>query len=166
VGVTDQLVSSNAAFAEEFDRSTELSPPKLGVAILTCIDSRLHPERFLGLEVGDAHIIRNAGGRASEDALRSLIISSVLLGTREFLVIHHTDCGMLTFTNEDVWSKLEADTGHSARDIDFLPFADLEQSVHDDVGTIRANSFLPPDIQVSGWLYDVKSGRIEPVVDA
>jgi carbonic anhydrase len=162
----DRLVDANAGFAEGFDRGDAQLPPNRPVAIVTCIDARLHPERFLGLEIGDAHVIRNAGGRASGDALRSLIISSVLLGTRELMVIHHTDCGMLTFTNDDVWSKLEADTGRSARDIDFLPFDDVEQSVRDDVATIRANPFIPGDAEVTGWIYDVRTGRIEPVVGA
>ncbi len=166
MGSIDRLVSSNNEFAEAFDRADAQLPPNRPVAVLTCIDARLHPERFLGLEIGDAHVVRNAGGRASDDALRSLIISSVFLGTREFLVIHHTDCGMLTFTNEDAWAKLEADTGRSARDIDFMPFSDVEQSVRDDVATIRANPFLPPDVDVSGWVYDVRSGRIEPVAEA
>jgi carbonic anhydrase len=166
MGSIDQLVSANIGFAETFDRGDAQLPPNRPVAILTCIDARLHPERFLGLEIGDAHVVRNAGGRASDDALRSLIISSVFLGTREFLVIHHTDCGMLTFTNEDAWAKLEADTGQSARDIDFLPFSDVEQSVRDDVATIRADPFLPADVEVSGWVYDVRSGRIAPVADA
>lgn len=166
MGSIDRLVSSNTEFAEAFDRADAQLAPNRPVAVLTCIDARLHPERFLGLEIGDAHVVRNAGGRASDDALRSLIISSVFLGTREFLVIHHTDCGMLTFTNEDAWAKLEADTGRSARDIDFMPFSDVEQSVRDDVATIRANPFLPPDVDVSGWVYDVRSGRIEPVAEA
>ena len=166
MGIIDQMVDANAEFAEGFVRGDAQLPPNLPVAVLTCIDARVHPERFLGLKIGDAHVVRNAGGRASDDALRSLIISSVFLGTREFLVIHHTDCGMLTFTNEDAWAKLEADTGRSARDIDFLPFSDVEQSVRDDVATIRANPFLPPDVEVSGWVYDVRSGRIQPVAEA
>jgi carbonic anhydrase len=96
------------------------------VAVPTCIDARLHPTEFLGLAIGDAHVMRNAGGRAIDDALRSLIISSQLLGTREFLVIHHTDCGALTLTNKDIWNKLQEETGESAEDIDFLPFSDVE----------------------------------------
>lgn len=111
-------------------------PPSTHVAVLTCMDARLHPERFLGLQIGDAHVIRNAGGRASDDAIRSLIISSRLLGTREFLVIHHTDCGMLTFSNDDLRQKLAEEAGADASEIDFLPFADLEESVREDVRRI------------------------------
>jgi len=112
---TEKLLEANARFAASFDKGDAQLPPNIPVAVLTCIDARLHPVSFLGLEIGDAHVIRNAGGRATDDALRSLIVSSQLLGTREFMVIHHTDCGMLTFTNEDIWSKLQTETGTSAR---------------------------------------------------
>jgi carbonic anhydrase len=101
------------------------------------MDAQLIPFKFLGLQEGDAHVIRNAGGRASEDAIRSLVISSELLGTREFLVIHHTDCGMLTFTNDELRQKLRNDLGADASGIDFLPFSDLDESVRQDVATIR-----------------------------
>jgi carbonic anhydrase len=160
---TEALREANARFADAFDKGALQLPPNRPVAILTCIDARLHPTEFLGLEIGDAHVLRNAGGRATDDALRSLIISSQLLGTREFWVIHHTDCGMLTFTNRDVWDKLRAETGTSAEDIDFLPFTDVEDSVKQDVMTIRGNSFLPKDVEVTGWIYDVKTGRIREV---
>src|SRR5438270_1623093 len=103
---TDEMVKANHSFTETFDRGDLPMPPARHVAIVTCIDARLHPETFLGLDIGDAHVIRNAGGRASDDAIRSLIISTHLLGTREFAVIHHTDCGMLTFTNDDMVQKL------------------------------------------------------------
>src|SRR5262245_49839215 len=166
MGDVDALVESNRRFAEGFSKGQAMLPPNKPIAVLTCIDARLHPAEFLGLEIGDAHVIRNAGGRASDDALRSLIISSQLLGTRELMVIHHTDCGMLTFTNEDAWAKLEAATGHSATDIDFLPFSDVEQSVRDDVATIRENPFVPSDATVTGWVYDVTTGRLARVEDA
>ena len=159
----DQLLESNRSFAEDFDKGEAQLPPNKPVAVVTCIDARLHPERFLGLDIGDAHIIRNAGGRASDDALRSLIVSSQLLGTREFMVIHHTDCGMLTFTNEDIWGKLEAETGTSAASIDFMPFSDVEDSLEEDVKAIRTNPFLPKDVEVSGWVYDVRTGRLREV---
>lgn len=133
------------------------------VAVVTCMDARLHPERFLALNVGDAHIIRNAGGRVSDDALRSLIISSHLLGTNEYVVIHHTDCGMLTFTNDDLWRKLEEETGADASSIDFLPFRDLEQSVRDDIARIKESPFIPKDIRVRGFVYDVQSGKLTEV---
>jgi carbonic anhydrase len=116
------------------------------------------------MEIGDAHVIRNAGGRASDDALRSLIISSRLLGTQEYAVIHHTDCGMLTFSNDDLQGKLAADTGRDASHMDFLPFSDLEESVRDDVRRIRDDPYIPADIEVSGWVYDVKTGELREIV--
>jgi carbonic anhydrase len=127
------------------------------------MDARIHPEDALGLEIGDAHMIRNAGGRASDDAIRSLVISSTLLGTDEFAVMHHTDCGMLTFTNDDLRKKLADERGVDASNVDFLPFPDLEQSVRDDVATINASPLLPDGIEVTGWVYDVKTGKISPV---
>jgi len=141
------------------------STPNKALVILTCMDARVRPEVFLGLELGDAHVIRNAGGRASDDAIRSIIISAQLLGTRECRVIHHTDCGMATFTNEDLRSTLETETGASATAIDFLPFSDMEASTRDDAHTIRANPFLPPDFEVTAWVYDVHTGRLERLGD-
>jgi carbonic anhydrase len=161
----DALLAGNGRFAEGFDKGDAQLPPNMPVAVLTCIDARLHPERFLGVDIGDIHVIRNAGGRATDDALRSLIISSQLLGTRQLMVIHHTDCGMLTFNNEDVWSKLETESGSSARDIDFMPFTDVEDSARQDVRTIRSNPFLPDDAEVTGWVYDVRTGRLVEIAD-
>jgi len=163
VRVPARVLEANARFAETFDKGDAQLPPNLPLAVLTCIDARLQPPRFLGLEIGDAHVVRNAGGRATDDALRSLIISSQLLGTRQFMVIHHTDCGMLTFTNEDIWAKLESETGKNASSIDFLPFSDVEASLKEDVRTIRDNPFLPPDVEVTGWVYDTTSGRLREV---
>lgn len=166
MAIVDQFVKKNRSFAEGFDKGNLPMPPAKGIVVLTCMDARLHPAKFLGLEIGDAHVIRNAGGRASDDALRSLIISSRLLGTREYAVIHHTDCGMLTFSNEDLRGKLQAETGKDASNIDFLPFSDLEKSVRDDVARIKDNPFIPEDVVVSGWVYDVKSGQLREVVPA
>ena len=162
----DAMLDANERFAETFDKGDAQLPPNLPVAVVTCIDARVLPPLFLGLGIGDAHVIRNAGGRATDDALRSLIISSQLLGTREFMVIHHTDCGMLTFTNEDAWNMLEPQTGPGVREIDFLPFSDVEASVRDDVDTIRGNAYLPKDAEVTGWIYDVRTGRLSPVEGA
>ena len=140
-------------------------PPARKVAVVTCMDARLqlHPEKFLGLEIGDAHVIRNAGGRVA-DALRSLIISTHLLGTREFVVIHHTDCEMLTFSNAELHERLADVTGTDASHIDFLPSADCEERVREDVEIIRTSPYLPDDAPVSGFIYDVFSGRLETVV--
>jgi len=157
------MVDANESYAGDFDQGGLPMPPARSAAIVTCMDARLHPAKFLGLGLGDAHVIRNAGGRASDDAVRSLIISSRLLGTREFAVIHHTDCGMLTFSNDDLREKLAAETGADASGIDFLPFPDLEQSVRDDVATIEASPFIDDDIEVTGFVYDVKTGSLTRV---
>lgn len=164
--VTDALVQANKEFAQTFDKGNLPMPPGRHAAVLTCMDARLHPEKFLGLDIGDAHVIRNAGGRASEDALRSLIISSHLLGTNEYLVIHHTDCGMLTFSNEDLQQKLRKETGKDASGIDFLPFSDLEESVREDVRRIQESPFIPEGIPVRGFIYDVRTGRLQQVAEA
>src|SRR5690349_16940012 len=159
-----RMLQANETFAEGFTAGDTPTPPARRVAIITCMDARIHPETALGLEIGDAHVIRNAGGRASDDAIRSLIISSRLLGTKEFAVIHHTECGMLTFSNDDIRAKLREETGEDASHIDFLPFADLEQSVRDDVERILGTPFLDPSISVSGHIYDVHTGAVTQVV--
>ena len=164
MSVMDRFRKRNEKFARDFDMADKTLPPTQRLVVLTCMDARLHPETFLGLEIGDAHVIRNAGGRASDDALRSLIISSRLLGTQEYAVIHHTDCGMLTFSNDDLQGKLAADTGTDASHLDFLPFSDVEESVRDDVRRIRVNPFIPAGVEVSGWIYDVKTGKVREVV--
>jgi carbonic anhydrase len=125
------------------------------------MDARLDPARVLGLEEGDAHVIRNAGGRAA-DAMRSIVISQELLGTREVVVIHHTDCGMLTFTNDQIRQRLKEGRG-AETEIDFLPFSDLDQSVRDDVEAIRGSKLLLRDAPVTGFVYDVRTGRLRRV---
>lgn len=164
MAIFDELVSANQDFAGRFDKGDLPMPPARQVAVLTCMDARLHPETFLGLRVGDAHVIRNAGGRASDDAIRSLVISQRLLGTKEIVVIHHTDCGMLTFSNDDLVAKIRKELGADATGIDFLPFSDLEQSVFDDVETVRGSELIPDDIPITGAIYDVKSGRVLEVI--
>jgi len=159
----DVMLDANQRFAAAFDQGGLPAPPARHVAVLTCMDARLHPAKFLGLAIGDAHVIRNAGGRASDDAIRSLIISSSLLGTREYLVIHHTDCGMLTFTNAQLQQQLKQETGADASSIDFLPFSDLAESVRADVRTLRASPFIDKAIAISGFIYDVKTGRLQAV---
>lgn len=161
--VLPELLVENERYAAEFTKGNLLMPPARRVAVLTCMDARLDPAKFLGLSEGDAHVIRNAGGRASEDAVRSLIISYKLLGTREFLVIHHSDCGMLTFTNEQLREQLRRDQSADASAVDFLPFADLDESVLRDVKAIRGSPFIPKDIPVSGFVYDVRTGRLREV---
>ncbi|MBC8076719.1 MAG: carbonic anhydrase [Chloroflexales bacterium] len=162
----DEFLTANKTYQAGFDRGALPMPPARQVAIVTCMDARLHPEKFLGLDVGDAHVIRNAGGRASDDALRSLVISERLLGTTEIVVIHHTDCGMLTFTNDQLATKVQQDLGVDVAGRDFLPFSDLEQSVRDDVAFIRSSPLIPNDIPVSGAIYDVRTGKVSEVVRA
>jgi carbonic anhydrase len=162
----DELVRANEAYARTFDRGDLPLPPARRLAILTCMDARILPSRAFGLEEGDAHIIRNAGGRA-RDALRSLIISQRLLGTREIAVIHHTDCGMLTFSNRDLREKVRAELGSDTGEFDFLPFRDLEGSVGEDIEFLIATQLLSPDTLIRGFIYDVRTGRLTEVkVDA
>jgi carbonic anhydrase len=161
--IYDELKRANEEYARRFDKGNLPMPPARHVAILTCMDARLHPSKFLGLELGDAHIIRNAGGRASDDAIRSLAISQRLLGTNEVVVIHHTDCGMLTFKNEDLVQKIRQDLGADASGWDFLPFSDVAESVREDMRRIRASDLIPKNIPVTGAIYDVRSGRLETV---
>lgn len=160
----DEFKRANEQYAASFDKGDLPVPPARNVAVVTCMDARLHPEKFLGLDVGDAHVIRNAGGRVSEDAIRSLVISERLLGTDEVVVVHHTDCGMLTFQNEDLIAKIKEDLGVDATGREFLPFPDLEQSVRDDVETLRDSDLIPDDISVSGAIYDVETGELREVV--
>jgi carbonic anhydrase len=183
--VLDEVLQANDRYAAEFGEKSELTlPPARRFAILTCMDARLDPAKYAGLTEGDAHVIRNAGGRASDDAIRSLVISYKLLGTREWFVIHHTDCGMEFFTNEImrdlcVQSLETAELGdegfkdvgkgggsHEAKYIDWLTFDDAEQSVIDDVARIRAHSLVPDRIPVYGYLYDVKTGKLNEVAAA
>jgi carbonic anhydrase len=126
------------------------------------MDARIVPARILGLQEGDAHVIRNAGGLARE-ALRSLVISQRLLGTNAIMVIHHTDCGMLTFQNEDVHEKVRQDLGADASEMDFMPFADLKASVRDDVEFLRASPLVAADTEIRGFVYDVSSRRLSEV---
>ena len=158
----DTFREANNQFAAQFTQGDLPMPPARHVAVVTCMDARLHPEKFLGLAIGDAHVIRNAGGRVSEDALRSLVISEQLLGTTEIVVIHHTDCGMMTFQNGDLRAKIQTNLGVDVCDRDFLPFSDLEQSVRDDVQIIKDSPLIPDTISVSGAIYDVHTGKLIP----
>jgi carbonic anhydrase len=162
MSVTDELIQNNESYAANFSKGDLPMPPGKRVAVVACMDARLIPTRALGLDEGEAHVIRNAGGRA-QDALRSLVISQRLLGTKEVLVIHHTDCGMLTFSNVDLYAKVQEDLGADASDIDFLPFPDLEQSVRDDVQFLKNSPLIPDDVSVRGFVYDVKTGKVTEV---
>lgn len=182
--VLEEVLQANEAYAKEFGDKRDLAmPPKRRFAVLTCMDARLDPAKFAGLSEGDAHVIRNAGGRASDDAIRSLVISYKLLGTKEWFVIHHTDCGMETFTNEIITNLLEQsletaeldggwkDVGKGpgskeGRYINFLTISNLEESVIEDVERIRNHPLVPGDIPIYGYIFDVKSGRLIEVPQA
>jgi len=183
--VVREVFAANQKYASDFgDRSKLAMPPARHFAILTCMDARLDPAKFAGLAEGDAHVIRNAGGRASDDAIRSLVISYKLLGTREWLVIHHTNCGMEFFTNEVMRgllaSSLETaqlseqgfkDVGkgpgsRAGEYIEWLTIQNQEQSVRDDVQRIREHPLVPKNIAISGYIYDVRSGTLKEVPEA
>jgi carbonic anhydrase len=159
MSVVDEIRGANERYAAAFDKGTLPVPPGRRFAVVTCMDARLDPARFLGLEEGDAHVIRNAGGLVNDDAIRSLVISHHLLGTQEALVIGHRGCGMLTFENKDLHERL----GPESESIDFQPFADLEESVRESVRRIESSPLLPSSFKATGFVYDVETGRIEPV---
>jgi carbonic anhydrase len=184
-GVFDEVVSANRRYAVDFgDRSKLALPPARRFAILTCMDARLDPAKYAGLVEGDAHVIRNAGGRASDDAIRSLVISHKLLGTNEWFVIHHSDCGMQLFTNEIIgdlladnletaqfdgkaWSNPKHGGGSAAgKFVHWHTFDDNAKSVVEDVQRIRSHPLVPKHIPVYGFIYDVKTGHIEEVAEA
>jgi carbonic anhydrase len=163
MALVNELLNANEAYADGFTKGDLPMPPGRRFAVVACMDARLDPAKALGLEEGDAHVIRNAGGRAA-DALRSLVISQRLLGTQEVIVVHHTDCGMLTFDNPTLYGICREQLGADASDIDFLPFGDLEQSVRDDVAIIRSSPLIAKDTPVTGFVYDVKTGKLHEVV--
>jgi carbonic anhydrase len=159
----DTLLAANEVYADSFSQGHLPMPPARRVAIVTCMDARLDPARFLGLEPGDAHVIRNAGGLVTEDAIRSLVISHWLLGTQEVAVIAHTDCGMLTFSNDDLRARLRSEADADASEVDFRPFVDLRESVRESLRAVREAPFLPDSLELSGWIYDVRDGRVAEV---
>ncbi len=163
MSITDEVLQANERYAEEFKLGHLPMPPGRKLAILACMDARLTVEKFLGLETGEAHIIRNAGGIASEDAVRSLLISHHLLGTQEFVIINHTDCGMLTFKDEELRDRLEKETGVSASPVHFDAFPDVEENVRRQISRVRSHPWIPRHIPVRGFVYDVRSGRLREV---
>ncbi|HEY1480050.1 MAG TPA: carbonic anhydrase [Gaiellales bacterium] len=185
MSVLDEVVAANGRYVESFGDKSELAlPPARGFAILTCMDARLDPAKYAGLSEGDAHVIRNAGGRASDDAIRSLVISYKLLGTREWFVIHHTNCGMEFFTDDVMrgllassleTAALGADGFHDVgtgpgssegKYIDWLTISHTQDSVTEDVQRIRNHPLVPGSIPIYGYVYDVTSGRLVEVADA
>jgi carbonic anhydrase len=185
MSVRDEVLRANEEYATSFGAKGDLAlPPARGFAILTCMDARLDPAKYAGLSEGDAHVIRNAGGRASDDAIRSLIISYKLLGTKEWFVIHHSNCGMEFFTDEVMRGLLassletaelgpdgfrDVGTGPGSPEanyIDWLTIADNAQSVVDDVSRIRSHPLVPRTIPIYGYIYDVTTGRLNEVPEA
>ncbi len=183
--VRDEILRANEEYASSFGSKADLAlPPARGFAILTCMDARLDPAKYAGLSEGDAHVIRNAGGRASDDAIRSLVISYKLLGTKEWFVIHHTNCGMEFFTDEVMRSLLASSletaelgpdgfrdigTGpgsSEAKYIDWLTITDNAQSVVEDVSRIRSHPLVPRNVPIYGYIYDVTTGRLNEVPEA
>ena len=167
MSVTDEVLKANDTYARNFNLGNVPLPPARKLAVVACMDARLIVSQILGLKAGDAHIIRNAGGIVTEDALRSLIISHHLLGTQEFIIINHTDCGMLTFKDEDLRSKLQKQTGTAAvAPVAFHAFSNLEENVRQQIQKVRSHPWLPKQISVRGFVYDVKTGRLREVVEA
>ena len=160
----DHFLSANEAYVALHGTAHLPLKPKTRVAIVTCMDSRLHVAQALGLALGDAHILRNAGGRVTEDMIRSLVISQQQMGTREIVVLHHTDCGAQTFTNEGFARQLRDSLGVEVGDRDFLPFTDVEASVREDMAILRQYPLIPDDVVINGAVYDVDTGRMTPVV--
>jgi carbonic anhydrase len=164
MSIIDDILKANEAYAANFSLGQLAMPPARKLAIVACMDARLTVEQALGLKTGDAHIIRNAGGIVTEDALRSLIISHHLLGTREFLIINHTDCGMLTFKDEELRGRLQASTGAAAvSPARFYAFTDLETNVRQQIQKVKSHPWVPGEIPVRGFIYDVKTGRLKEV---
>jgi carbonic anhydrase len=161
---TDEAIAANAEYARNFQLGHLPMPPARKLAIVACMDARMTIEPMLGLKTGDAHIIRNAGGIVTEDALRSLVISQQLLGTEEVLIINHTDCGMLSFKDEDLRAKLHAQTGTATiAPSHFHAFSDLEENVRQQIQKVQSHPWIPKNISVRGFVYDVKAGRLKEV---
>ena len=162
MSATEQLIENNRSYVARFDRRDVPLAPARRVAVVTCMDARLPVNEILGLEVGDAHVIRNAGGAVTDDAIRSLLISQRLLGTREIMLIHHTECGMLSISEDEVKAQVEADTGVRPA-FALEAFADLDEDVRQCIARIEANPLIPHRDSVRGFVYDVRTGLLREV---
>ena len=162
MSATDELLRNNEAYAAAFDKADLPLPPAKGVAVVACMDARLNVYGMLGLQEGDAHVIRNAGGVITDDEIRSLAISQRLLGTREILLIHHTDCGMLTFTDDELKQQIQEDVGVKPH-FSMESFSDLEEDVRQSMARIQASPFIPHKDTVRGFVYEVETGRLREV---
>ena len=162
MSVTDELLRNAERYASSFEKGDLPLPPGKKVAVVACMDARLIPSRVLGLEEGDAHVIRNAGGVVTDDEIRSLAISQRLLGTEEIILIHHTDCGMLTFTDDEFKRQVQDDTGIKP---EWAPesFTDLDEDVRQSIARIKASPFIPRKDQVRGFVYEVETGKLREV---
>ena len=162
MSVTDDLLRNNEAYAESFEKGDLPLPPAKGVAVVACMDARLDVHKILGLDEGDAHVIRNAGGVITDDEIRSLAISQRLLGTREIILIHHTDCGMLTFTDDELRQQIHEEVGMKPH-FSMESFSDLEEDVRQSMARIQASPFVPHKDAVRGFVYEVETGRMREV---
>jgi len=166
MSVTDELLKNNERYAAGFNKGTTPLPPARGVAVVACMDARLHVSAILGLEVGDAHIIRNAGGIVTDDALRSLIISHYLLGTEEFMVINHTDCGLMLTTEQDLRTRIQNRAGTAAvAPAFFYAFQNIDENVRHQLQKLRTHPWIPKEVAVRGFVYDVSNGRLREITD-
>ncbi|GBC77114.1 Beta-carbonic anhydrase 1 [bacterium HR08] len=160
----DEVLQANAAYAAQFAWGDLPAPPTRRLIVLACMDARIVVSQILGLKPGEAHVLRNAGGLVTEDVLRSLLISHYLLGTREFMIMAHTDCGMMTFTDDDLFRRLRHETGTAVvTPTRFFAFRDLEENVREQVQKVRSHPWIPATISVRGFIYDVKTGRLREV---
>jgi carbonic anhydrase len=162
MSVTDELLNNNAAYAESFEKGDLPLPPARAVAVVACMDARLDVHKILGLKEGDAHVIRNAGGVITDDEIRSLTISQRLLGTREIILIHHTDCGMLTFSDEELKGQIHEEVGVKPH-FSMESFSDLEEDVRQSIARIQHSPFIPHKESVRGFVYEVETGRLREV---
>ena len=162
MSVTDELLQNNAQYVESFEKGDLPLPPAKGVAVVACMDARLDVHKILGLEEGDAHVIRNAGGVITDDEIRSLAISQRLLGTTEIVLIHHTDCGMLTFSDDELKQQIQEDVGIKPH-FSMESFSDLEEDVRQSIARIQASPFVPNKDSVRGFIYEVETGRLREV---
>jgi carbonic anhydrase len=162
MSVTDELLRNNEAYAESFEKGDLPLPPAKGLAVVACMDARLDVHKILGLEEGDAHVIRNAGGVITDDEIRSLAISQRLLGTNEIVLIHHTDCGMLTFSDDELKQQIQEDVGIKPH-FSMESFSDLEEDVRQSIARIQASPFVPNKDSVRGFVYEVETGRLREV---
>ena len=166
MSLTEHIQQHNARYVARFDRSTLALPPARRWAIVACMDARLTVEEVTGIATGDAHIIRNAGGLVTDDAIRSLVISTHLLGTNEFAIIEHTGCGMLTFEEEPVRRQIAERTGADTGGLRLFPFRDLEANLKEQVRRVAESPLLPAGIPVTGYVYAVETGKLRPVVSS